>query len=265
MAEFITVASGKGGVGKTIITANLGAALAELSKRVLLVDMDTGLRNLDIALGMESDIVYDTTDVFEGRCEIADAVLKRGGSGELYFMPAPQSRSDRMITPERMKELKGLLSDSFDYVLFDAPAGIGRGFENAIAAADMGIIAATPEEISLRDADRAVSAMENAGIPEIRLVINRVRPELIGSGALISVDNCIDIVGTKLLGVIPEDETVLSHYPGGILADKGVESISRSAFINMAKRIMGEDVPLTDFSVKKKGFFARLKYVVSGK
>ncbi len=258
MAEFIAVASGKGGVGKTAITANLGAALAKLGRKTLLIDMDAGLRNLDIALGLENEIVYDMLDVFEGRCEINDCILKHGTCKNLYFMPAPQTRSDKAVTAERMQELKTQLSSSYDYVIMDSPAGVGKGFLNSLAAADMCIIAAMPDTISLRDADRVASIAEEYGIDKIKLIINRLRLDLIENGYMMNIDDCLDLLGVELLGVIPDDDTVTECYLRGKFVLDMRPSKAGEALSNIAKRLTGENVPLIELSEHKKTIFGKL-------
>ena len=265
MAEFITFVSGKGGVGKTVLTSNIGAALSEMGKRVLLIDMDMGFRNLDIALGMENDIVYDLIDVFEGRCEIKDAVLQHEHYSNLSFLPAPQSRRHDSVDPEKMQELKSLIENDYDYIIFDSPAGAGLGFKNAVSVSDMVVVVATTETVSLRDADRIIDIIENEGIDKIMVIINRVMPDMMQAGHTLNVDDCLDILGIHLLGIVPEDKELFINYSEGkqVLESKNKKCISKQPIQNIARRIIGEEVPMTDFLKHKRTFFEKIKNFIA--
>lgn len=260
MGEVIAVVSGKGGVGKTTVAANIGAALALLKKRVLLVDADMGLRNLDIALGAESETVYDTADVLDGVCDISEAVIKIKEIEGLYFISSPQTRSSSCISDESFWELCKELKESYDFVIIDGPAGIGEGFFKAAGGADTAIVVAQGYTASLRDADRTVDILEKNGIAKIFVLINSVRPELIEKGIMFNLDYILDVLGTELIGIIPEDMKLLGNVKK--LAATEDESVSKEAFFNTARRLLGEKVPVAEFNTekrKKRRFFIRRK------
>ncbi len=264
MGKVIIVASGKGGTGKTTLTANLGAALAMRNKSVVVVDMDMGLRNLDVALGLESNIVYDVADIIEGAAQLEDALIKESAYESLYFIPAPQTRDASSITVEDSEEawckLWERLAERFDYCLIDAPAGIEGGFKLAMYGADAAIIVTLPEIAALRDADRVVDILELNGTEDIRLVINRIRPEMIEKGIMMNIDSCIEMLEIPILGIVGDDIELTAASLKGDLAINNQNSIAGCAFKNIAARILGEDVPIMEFkSEDKKGFLERLK------
>ena len=259
-ARVIVITSGKGGVGKTTTTANIGAALADKGHKVLLIDTDIGLRNLDVVMGLENRIVYDLIDVIEGRCRISQALIKDKRCQNLVLLPAAQIRDKNDVNAEQMKELIFSLKESFDYILIDCPAGIEQGFKNAIAAADEAIVVTTPEVSATRDADRIIGLLEAAGIKNPRLVINRLRIDMVKDKNMLSVEDILDILAVKLLGVVPDDENVvISTNKGEPLVYKG-DSLAAKAFKNIASRIEGVEVPLLDLDVKMS-ILEKIKFV----
>ena len=241
MNNVIVITSGKGGVGKTTTTANIGAGLALSGKSTVLVDTDIGLRNLDVVLGLENRIVFDLVDVAEGSCRLKQALIKDKRYDGLYLLPAAQSRNKMAVTPEQMKEIVKQLEDEFDYVIIDCPAGLGRGFETAVAAAERALVVTTPDMVCARDAQVVGHLLFARDLPA-RLIINRLRPSLVMRGAMPDVDEIIDTAGLQLMGVLPEDEQVaVANANGRPLPDACNAS---SCFSNIARRYLGEDVPL---------------------
>jgi septum site-determining protein MinD len=244
-ARVITVTSGKGGVGKTTATANLGVALATLGNKVVCIDADIGLRNLDVVMGLENRIVYDLVDVVEGRARLRQAMIRdKRLKDELYLIPAAQTRDKTAVSPSDMVRLCDEVRPLVDFVLIDSPAGIERGFRNAIAPADDVLIVTNPEVSSVRDADRIIGLIEAEGKGPGRLIVNRVKPEMVKRGDMLSPDDIIDILAIELIGLIPEDETILVSTNRGVpVALNADESTVGRSFRNVARRIMGEDVP----------------------
>jgi septum site-determining protein MinD len=245
-SRVLTITSGKGGVGKTTTTANLGTALAMQGKKVAVVDSDIGLRNLDAVLGLENRIVYDLVDVVEGQCRLRQALIKDKRLPELYLLPAAQTRDKNAINSIQMEQLCQQLRQEFDFVLIDSPAGIEQGFRNAIVGADEIIIVANPEMASVRDADRIIGLVEAAGKPEPRLVLNRLRPEMVRRGDMMDVADVIEVLSIELIGIVPEDEMIIVAINKGepIVYEK--RSRAGSAYINAAQRIIGKEVPLEE-------------------
>lgn len=259
-ARVIVITSGKGGVGKTTTTANIGAALADKGHKVLLIDTDIGLRNLDVVMGLENRIVYDLIDVIEGRCRVSQALIKDKRCPNLVLLPAAQIRDKNDVNTDQMKELIFSLKESFDYILIDCPAGIEQGFKNAIAAADEAVVVTTPEVSATRDADRIIGLLEAAGIKSPRIVVNRLRIDMVKDKNMLSVEDILDILAVKLLGVVPDDETVvISTNKGEPLVYKG-DSLAAKAFKNIASRIEGVEVPLLDLDVKMS-ILEKIKFV----
>ena len=259
-ARVIVITSGKGGVGKTTTTANIGAALADKGHKVLLIDTDIGLRNLDVVMGLENRIVYDLIDVIEGRCRVSQALIKDKRCQNLVLLPAAQIRDKNDVNTDQIKELIYSLKESFDYILIDCPAGIEQGFKNAIAAADEAIVVTTPEVSATRDADRIIGLLEAAGIKSPRIVVNRLRIDMVKDKNMLSVEDILDILAVKLLGVVPDDETVvISTNKGEPLVYKG-DSLAAKAFKNIASRIEGVEVPLLDLDVKMS-ILEKIKFV----
>jgi septum site-determining protein MinD len=255
--RIITITSGKGGVGKTTATANLGVALALRGQRVVSIDADIGLRNLDVVMGLENRIVYDLVDVVEGRCRLRQAMVRDKRLPELYLLPAAQTRDKTAVQPEQMVEVCEDLRSSFDFILIDSPAGIEQGFRNAIAPADEAVIITTPEVSAVRDADRIIGLIEAAEKEPMRLVLNRLRPEMVKREDMLSIEDVLDVLAITLLGVVPEDEEIIvATNRGRPLAMDG-RSRAGQAFNNIARRILGEDVPL--MSLEKDTLFDRVK------
>ncbi|MGE5554475.1 MAG: septum site-determining protein MinD [Betaproteobacteria bacterium] len=260
-ARVIVVTSGKGGVGKTTSTANIGAALALLGHKVVVVDADTGLRNLDGVLGLEKRIVYDVVDyLVEKACKLRQVLIKAKGCENLYLLPTSQTHDKDAIRPEQMEELCDELRQEFEYVLIDSPAGIEQGFKNAVAGADEAIIVTTPEVSAVRDADRIIGLLSGYELYEPKLVLNRIRPDMIRRGDMMDVNDVLDILGIPLLGLIPEDEAIIISTNRGepVALDQG--SRSGQAYRNIARRIRGEEVPFLNIS--DNGLWTRLKRLV---
>ena len=252
----IVVTSGKGGVGKTTTTVNVGAALAKRGHKVVLVDADIGLRNLDLVLGVEKRIVFDIVEVIEGRCQLRQALIRDKRFESLSMLPAAQTREKEAITEEQFKAVIVELAETADYVLIDCPAGIEHGFRSAVAGASEAIVVTTPEVSAIRDADRVVGKLNAANIP-LRLIVNRVRPEMVKTGDMMSVEDVCDILSAELLGIVPDDEEVIDTTNRGepIVLDE----THRLAAIydKIARRLGGDVVTFTSFD--GPGFFSRLK------
>lgn len=242
----ITITSGKGGVGKTTTTANLGTALAMQNKKVAVVDGDIGLRNLDAVLGLENRIVYDLVDVVEGQCRLRQALIKDKRQPDLYLLPAAQTRDKNAVNSVQMEQLCQQLRQEFDVVLIDSPAGIEQGFRNAIVGADEIIIVANPEMASVRDADRIIGLVEAAGKPEPRLILNRLRAEMVRRGDMMDVADVLEVLSIDLLGIIPEDESIIVATNNGEPAVYEKRSRAGQSFLNAAQRILGEEIPLEE-------------------
>lgn len=262
MSEVIVITSGKGGVGKTTTSANIGTGLAMKGKRVVLVDADIGLRNLDVVLGLENRIVYNIVDVVEKNCKVAQALIKDKKNPNLFLLPAAQTRDKDAVTPDQMVELTNTLKETFDYVLIDCPAGIEQGFKNAIAAADRALIVTTPEVSAIRDADRIIGLLEANEIKNNRLIVNRLRADMVRRGDMMSVDDVIEILAIDLIGIVPDDEhIVISTNTGDPIVGRYETSLAGQAYMNIADRIMGQDVDYIDF-IAESSFFSRIKRVM---
>lgn len=259
-AKILTITSGKGGVGKTTATANISVALAQLGQKVVCIDSDIGLRNLDVVLGLENRIVYDLVDVIEGRCRIRQAMIKDKGFEELYLIPAAQTRDKNAVSPSDMIALCDQISEEFDWILIDSPAGIERGFKNAIAPADSVIVITNPDVSAVRDADRIIGIIEAEEKGPARLIINRVNPELVRRGDMLDADDVLELLAVKLVGIVPEDEKVIMSTNMG----KPVVTVEKSnaglAFRNIARRLMGDEVPLIDLNLKE-GIFQKISKI----
>ena len=256
MGEIIVVTSGKGGVGKTTTTANIGAGLSRLGKKVLVIDTDLGLRNLDVVMGLENRIVYNLVDVIEGGCRLKQAMISDKRHENLYLLPSAQTKDKSAITPEQMIKLTNELRDEFDYVLLDCPAGIEQGFQNAIAGADRAFVVTTPEVSSIRDADRIIGLLEQNHMKKLNLIINRIRMDMVKRGDMMSVDDVTEILAVPLIGILPDDEqVVIATNQGEPLAGK--PGLCGQAYLNICHRLLGEEVPFQDLDVKK-GILGRL-------
>ncbi len=250
MSEVIVITSGKGGVGKTTTTANVGTGLAQLNKKVVLIDTDIGLRNLDVVMGLENRIVYNLVDVVEGNCKIKQALIKDKKYPELYLLPSAQTRDKTSVTPEQMKKLTDELRDEFDYILLDCPAGIEQGFKNAIAGADRAIVVTTPEVSAIRDADRIIGLLEANELQKTELIVNRLRMDMVRRGDMMSVEDVCDILAIPLLGAVPDDEhIVISTNQGEPLV--GSDCLAGQAYANICRRILGETVEFLNLEEKQ--------------
>jgi len=247
MGEVIVITSGKGGVGKTTTSANLGCGLAIAGKNVVLIDADIGLRNLDVVMGLENRIVYDLVDVVEGKCRIKQALIKDKRYPNLYLLASAQTKDKTAVSPEQMVKLCETLREEHDYIIIDCPAGIEQGFKNAIAGADRAIVVATPEVSSVRDADRIVGLLEADEIKNIRLILNRLRPDMIKRGEMMSIEDVVDILAIDIIGLVPDDESIVTSTNRGEPAVADESSRAGRAFRNITQRIMGNDIPIEDF------------------
>jgi len=257
--NIFVVTSGKGGVGKTTTTANLGVALARLGKQVALVDADIGLRNLDLVLGLEKRIVYDVVDLAEGRCLPRQALIKDKRLPGLFLMPAAQTKDKESVTEAQMAQVVHTLSADFDAVLIDCPAGIEHGFRNAVAGADEAVVVTMPEVSAIRDADRIIGML---GTRRVRVVVNRVRPEMVKSGDMLSVDDVKEILGREILGVVPDDEEVIdTTNRGQPVALDGTRRLA-SIYTIMARRLLGEDIPALE--PQEDGLWNRIRRIMVG-
>jgi septum site-determining protein MinD len=266
MARVIVITSGKGGVGKTTLTANLGMTLAKLGKKVALVDADFGLRNLDLLLGLENRVVYTAVEVLAGECRLDQALVRDKRQPGLVLLPATQNRKAEMITPNHMKWMIGELSNQFDFVLVDSPAGIEMGFKNAIAAAHEALVVTTPEISAVRDADRVVGLLEVNNIRPVHLIVNRLRPAMVSAEEMMSVEDVREILALPLIGIVPEEERVItSTNRGEPLVLDAIETPASQALHNIARRIQGEKVDFLTFAQDKDDFFSRLRKLMSFK
>lgn len=257
------VTSGKGGVGKTTTTANLGAGLALKGQGVVLVDADIGLRNLDVVMGLENRIVYDLVDVVQGHCRLRQALIKDKRFDNLYLLPAAQTKDKTAVNPDQMRALVQELKNEFDWVIVDCPAGIEQGFRNAIAGADQAVIVTTPEVSAVRDADRIVGLLEADGIKDPRLILNRIRPSMVRRGDMMDIDDVLEILAIRLMGVIPDDETIVVSTNRGEPAVLQNGSKAGEAYRNIVRRVLGEDVPFMTLA-SDEGLLARLRRMISG-
>lgn len=256
MGEVIVVTSGKGGVGKTTTTANVGTGLAQLDKKVVLIDTDIGLRNLDVVMGLENRIVYNLVDVIEGNCKIKQALIKDKKNPNLYLLPAAQTRDKSAVTPDEMKLLCEQLKTEFDYIIMDCPAGIEQGFKNAIAGADRALVVTTPEVSAVRDADRIIGLLEANEVGRTDLIVNRIRMDMVKRGDMMSSDDVVDILSINIIGIVPDsEEIVVATNIGEPLV--GNDTLAGKAYMNICKRIIGEEVPFLDLNAKK-GLFGKL-------
>lgn len=256
MGEVIVITSGKGGVGKTTTTANIGVGLAILNKKVVVIDTDLGLRNLDVVMGLENRIVYNLVDVIEGNCRMKQALIKDKRYENLYLLPSAQTKDKSAVSPEQMRKLTEELTEEFDYVLLDCPAGIEQGFQNAVAGASRAIVVTTPEVSAIRDADRIIGLLEKHNIKKMDLIINRIRMDMVKRGDMMSVDDVTEILAINLLGAIPDDEQIVVATNQGEPVIE-MNALSAKAYMNICKRITGEEIPLLNLDVHT-GFFGKL-------
>ena len=259
-ATVVTVTSGKGGVGKTTTTANIGVALANRNQKVVCIDADIGLRNLDVVLGLENRIVYDIVDVVEGRCRLRQAMIRDKRLPELYLIPAAQTRDKNALSPSDMVRLCDELRQDMDWILIDSPAGIERGFRNAIAPADVVVVVTNPEVSAVRDADRIIGLVEAEEKGPARLILNRVNAALVKRGDMLNAEDVLELLAVELIGIVPEDETVVVSTNRGYPVALNGKSRAGLAFQNIARRLEGESVPFLDLD-EKNDLFNRLARV----
>jgi septum site-determining protein MinD len=258
VGEAIVITSGKGGVGKTTTSANIGTALALQGKKVCLVDTDIGLRNLDVVMGLENRIIYDLVDVAEGSCRLKQALIKDKRFDELYLLPAAQTKDKDAVKPEQIKKIIQELKQDHDYVIIDCPAGIEQGFKNAVAGADRAVVVTTPEISAVRDADRIIGLLESVKIANPRLVINRIRPQMMKKGEMLDVDEIVNILAIDLIGIVPDDEQVIKGSNQGEPTVMNPNSKAALAYRNIARRILGDSVPLLKLD-DEDGMFSKVK------
>ena len=258
MSEIIVITSGKGGVGKTTTSANVGTGLAILGKKVVLIDTDIGLRNLDVVMGLENRIVYNLVDVVEGNCRMKQALIKDKRYPNLFLLPSAQTRDKSAVSPGQMVKLVEDLRDDFDYILLDCPAGIEQGFQNAIAGADRALVVTTPEVSAIRDADRIIGLLEAADMKSIDLIVNRIRMDMVRRGDMMSLDDVMDILAVNVIGAVPDDEDiVIATNQGEPLVGMGTRA--GQAYMDICRRIAGEEIPLANPAVHRSLFFPHYK------
>ncbi len=251
--KVITITSGKGGVGKSTTTANLALGLALAGKKVVAIDLDIGLRNLDMILGLENRIVYDVVNVVEKVCKVKQALIKDKRVDNLFLIAAAQTRDKSAVKPEQVIELTNELKKDFDYIILDSPAGIEGGFRNAMLPADEVIIVTTPEISAVRDADRVIGILEANDKKEMSLIINRINPTLVKKGDMMSKDDVLQVLNIPLIGVVPEDENIVSYTNIGEPSILHSDSPSGKAYKNITQRLLGKDVPFMEIVERKKG------------
>ncbi|MBL4951246.1 septum site-determining protein MinD [Neobacillus sp. OS1-32] len=261
MGEAIVITSGKGGVGKTTTTANIGTALALQGKKVCLVDTDIGLRNLDVVMGLENRIIYDLVDVVDGRCKIHQALVKdKRFDGLLYLLPAAQTVDKSAVRPEQMKKLVEELKQDYDYVIIDCPAGIEQGYKNAVAGADKAIVVTTPEVSAVRDADRIIGLLEKERQLEApKLIVNRIRNHMMKTGDMLDLDEITEHLSIGLIGIVADDDEVIRASNHGEPIALNPNSKASIAYRNIARRILGESIPLQPLEDSNKGVFSKIK------
>ncbi|HVN16117.1 MAG TPA: septum site-determining protein MinD [Anaerolineales bacterium] len=263
-AQVITVTSGKGGVGKTTTVANLAIALAADGRKVVCIDGDIGLRNLDVVMGLENRIVYDIVDVIEGRCRLRQAMIRDKHFQELYLIPAAQTRDKNAVSPSDMTRVCDELRPDHDFIIIDSPAGIERGFRNAIAAADRVLVITNPEVSAVRDADRVVGILEAEEKYAPALILNRLNPTMVKNHDMLSAEDVLDLLAIKLIGIVPEDEGVIVGSNRGTPVALEPKSRAGEAFRHIAKRLQGQDVPFMDLD-KQSGLWDRIQRMAGRK
>ena len=255
-SQVIVVTSGKGGVGKTTTSANVGTGLAKLGKKVCLIDTDIGLRNLDVVMGLENRIVYNLVDVVEGNCRVKQALIRDKRHPGLYLMPSAQTRDKSAVSPGQMVKVIDHLKEQFEYIILDCPAGIEQGFQNAIAGADRALVVTTPEVSAIRDADRIIGLLEANGFKQMDLILNRLRMDMVRKGDMMSAQDVVDILAIPLIGIVPDDENVvISTNQGEPLV--GSDSPAGQAYANVVLRVEGREVPFMNFE-KGISFWTRV-------
>ena len=267
MGEAIVITSGKGGVGKTTTTANIGTALAAMDKKVVVIDGDTGLRNLDVLMGLENRVVFTLLDVIEGRCRLKQALIKDKRFNNLFLLPTAQTRDKNDVDINGMLKIVNELKSDFDYVIIDCPAGIEQGFENAVIGADWSIVVVNPEITSVRDADRVIGKLDAKGVDRQELIVNRINFEMTKNGDMLNIEDIRECLAIKVIGVVPDDRKVTVSTNKGEPIVLDTSALAGHAFKNIAKRIVGEEVPFLnlDTTNSQNGFFAAIKKLFGGK
>ncbi|MCL6625401.1 septum site-determining protein MinD [Alicyclobacillus shizuokensis] len=264
MGTAIVITSGKGGVGKTTSSANIGTALALLGRSVCLVDADIGLRNLDVVMGLENRIIYDLVDVASGECRLEQALIKDKRFDRLYLLPASQTKDKTALSADAVKRIVNQLKEQHDFVIIDCPAGIEHGFKVAVAGADEAIVVTTPENAAVRDADRVIGLLEAQGLRQPKLVVNRIRPNMVKAGDMLDIDEIVQVLAIDLLGIVPDDEAIIRT------ANKGEPTVVRPdtkasiAYRDIARRILGDSVPLMSLE-DAPGFWGRIRRLMGGR
>ncbi|MGO1470465.1 MAG: septum site-determining protein MinD [Tissierella sp.] len=261
----IVITSGKGGVGKTTTSANIGTALAMLDKSVVVVDADIGLRNLDVVMGLENRIVYDIVDVVQKNCRLKQGLIRDKRFNKLFLLPAAQTKDKSAIEPKQMIELVNELKKEFDYIIIDSPAGIEQGFQYSIAGADHAIIVTTPEISAVRDADRVIGLLEAKGVESPRLIINRIRQDMVNRGDMMNIDDISDILAVDLIGVVPDDEEIVVSTNKGEPAVIEATSLAGKAYMNITKRLTGEEIELLNLETDEESKFSKIIKLLFGK
>jgi septum site-determining protein MinD len=265
MGTAIVVTSGKGGVGKTTTSANLGTGLAMLGYSVVVLDADIGLRNLDVVMGIENRIVYDIVDVVEKNCRLKQALIKDKRHEKLFLLPAAQTQDKTAVKPEQMVELVNELKMNYDYIIIDSPAGIEQGFQYSIAGADRAVIVTTPEISAVRDADRVIGILEAKELHDPTLIINRIRTDMVKRGDMMSIDDILDILAIDLLGIVPDDESIVISTNKGEPVVMDDKAISGKAYRNIVRRITGEEVELLNLEANDESKFSKVLKLIFGK
>jgi septum site-determining protein MinD len=261
----IVITSGKGGVGKTTTSANIGTGLAILDKSVVVVDADIGLRNLDVVMGLENRIVYDIVDVVNKNCRLKQALIRDKRHDKLYLLPAAQTKDKTAVNPEQMLDLVNQLKKEFDYIIIDSPAGIEQGFQNSIAGADLALIVTTPEISAVRDADRVIGILESKGINDPKLIVNRIRQDMVKRGDMMNIDDIVDILAIDLLGVVPDDEAIVVSTNKGEPVVLDEKPLSGKAYRNITRRLIGEEIELLNLDVNQEGKVSKILKLIFGK
>ncbi len=261
----IVVTSGKGGVGKTTTTANLGTGIAKLGKSVVVLDADIGLRNLDVVMGLENRIVYDIVDVVEKNCRLKQALIRDKRHEKLYLLPAAQTKDKDAVSTDQMLELVNELKKTHDYIIIDSPAGIEQGFQNSIAGADIAIIVTTPEISAVRDADRVIGLLESKGLHNPKLIINRIRQDMVNRGDMMNMEDIEDILAIDLIGIVPDDENIVISTNKGEPVVEDEDAMSGKAYRNISRRLIGEEVELLNLDVDEEGKFSKIMKLLFGK
>ncbi len=259
MGEVIVITSGKGGVGKTTTSANIGTGLALEGKKVVVVDTDIGLRNLDVVMGLENRIVYDIVDVVEGNCRLKQGLIKDKKLENLYLLPAAQTRDKTAVSTEQMEKLVADLKKEFDYVIIDSPAGIEQGFKNSIAGAERAILVTTPEVSAVRDADRVIGLLEAKGIEDLKIIVNRIKQDMVDRGDMMDVNDIMDILAVDLIGIVPDDESIVISTNKGEPVVLNGDSKAANAYRNICKRIMGEEIQFLNLEDNESKFSKIIK------